>query len=292
MRPIWEAYLCQIDITNVCGKGCLYCDRYDRHIRKDQRFFMTIKEIETALDSLKDWPTKIGIIGGEPTLHPQFNEICALIRDRGLRSKCQLFTMGGINYEKNLTLIRESFYHVCLNPHTTQKQRVCLVQPITVAIKDVVDDVEYREKLINDCWVQRTWCPTIGKKGAFFCEIAYALDTILDGPGGYPIEPGWWKKTPEEFKNQVDRYCKYCGMPVPLERELMSKKKENITSGLYEIFKQNNLPRLSIDKDVTICDRKLTIAEMEETKKTWDPGNYRQDIRPDIKEGWKKRPHL
>jgi hypothetical protein len=288
MKPIWEAYLCQIDITNVCPEACLYCDRYVRHIRKDQHFFMPIKEVEKALDSLEGWPGKIGIIGGEPTIHPQFVEICELIRDRGLRNKSQLFTIGGKKYEKNLQVIEEAFFHISCNPHTPEQKNVCLVQPITVAIQDVVENAEYRAKLIDECWVQRTWCPTIGPKGAFFCEIAYALDVILDGPGGYPIKPDWWRKTPREFKDQIDRYCKYCGMPVPMERELLKEKREKITPGLYNLFKQHNLPRLSTD-DVTIFDRKFTIKEMEETKKTWDPGNYRQDIRKDMKEGWKRR---
>ena len=288
MRPIWEAYLCQIDITNACPGSCLYCDRYMRHIRKDQQFFMTVEEVETALDSLEDWPTQIGIIGGEPTIHPQFTDICKLIIKRGLRRKCHLFTMGGPGYDKNLGLIKEAFFYIALNPHTKQKKEVCLVQPTTIAIQDVVEDAGYRAKLIDECWVQRTWCPTIGKKGAFFCEIAYALDTILDGPGGYPAEPGWWKKTPEEFKDQVDRYCKYCGMPVPTKRESMNGKKEKISPGLFNLFKKHHLPCTSCEC-VTLFEDKLSIEQMEETKKTWDPGNYRQDIRADMKEGWKRR---
>lgn len=249
---------------------------------------MSIAEIERALDSLEDWPGYIGIMGGEPTVHPQFVEICQLLKKRGLRSKVRLFTMGGSAYEKNRTLIKETFHSICYNPHNFDQQEICLHQPITLAIQDVVKNKDYRDELISNCWAQKTWCPTIGQKGGFFCEVAFALDLILDGPGGYMIEPGWWNKTPKEFKDQVKRYCRLCGLAVPVERELIKIEKEKISPGLLALFKKHRLPRLS-DEDVILFDRKLTIREMEKAKERWDPGNYRQDIRSDRGYGWKTR---
>jgi len=245
---------------------------------------MTLNEVEKAINSLKGWPGHIAIMGGEPTVHPHFEEICHLLQRKYNRSKYQLFTMGGRKYEEYLKLIKETFYHVCYNPH----KGVCRHQPITVAVQDVVEDDAYRKDLIDNCWVQKTWCPTIGPKGAFFCEVAFALDMILDGPGGYPVKRGWWKKSPEQFRDQVERYCKYCGMPIPMERESLKIKKEKISAGNLRLFKAHNLPRLS-DKDVILFDRILTIKEMEKTKINWDPGNYKQDKRRDILYGWKKR---
>ena len=288
MRPIWEAWFCHIEVTNVCGRGCLYCSRYDRHIRKDQRFFMDLKMIENALDSLEGWPHRIGIIGGEPTFHPRFEEICRLLQSRYGKGRYGLWTTGGKRYEKYKKLINETFGMLAYNEHNPEQEKTCRHQPLTIAIQDAVEDPEYRKKLIDECWVQRMWCPSIGPKGAFFCEVAYALDTILDGPGGYPVKPNWWKKTPEQFKDQVEQYCKYCGMPVPIERELIKNKRERITPKLYSIFRQHNLARLS-KGDIILFNRKLMISEMDETKKTWDPSNYREDIRSDVKDGWKER---
>ena len=126
--------------------------------------------------------------------------------------------------------------------------------------------------------MQKVWCPTIGPKGGFFCEVAYALDSILDGPGGYPIEPGWWKKTPAEFKDQVDRYCLHCGMAVPLKRERLNVSRETFSPGNLELFKKHNLPGIL---DVEIFDKILTVEEIEENRRGWDPGNYRGDIKED-----------
>jgi len=249
---------------------------------------MDISTIKKALDSLEGWPNRIGIIGGEPTFHPEFEEICFLLQKRNDKRKYGLWTIGGKKYEKYKKLINETFGMIAYNEHNSKQRELCKHQPLTIAIQDVVEDTDYRNELIDKCWAQRTWCPSIGPKGGFFCEVAYAIDSILDGPGGYPVESGWWKKTPGEFADQVDRYCKYCGMPIPMERELIKEKKEKMSPELHDLFKQHDLLRLSAD-DVIMHTRKFTTEELEKAKKIWDPSNYREDIRPDIEEGWEKR---
>jgi len=283
MKPISEAWLCQIDITNFCGRGCVYCSRYDRHIRSDQRFNMDLGFFEEVVLSLKDFPGKIGVIGGEPVYHPKFEEICLLLQkllSKERRRGLWLWSSGGALFEKYKKLIGETFAGVAYNPHTKSQQKVCRHQPITVAIGDVVEPGEYRDKLIDDCWVQKTWCPTVTSKGAFFCEVAGALDMLLDGPGGYLIESEWWARTPEEFQDQVDRYCLHCGMPVPMERQLLKDKKERVSLGLLSLFKEHRLLKLT-EEFVDVFDRRFTIEEIEEAKKTWDPGNYRGDKQKD-----------
>ena len=277
MKPISEAWVCQIEVTNVCGRGCLYCSRFDRHIRKDQRFFMDMETLEKALISLDGWPNQIGIIGGEPILHPEFEAICKLLQKYNNKPKYGLWTSGGERYIRYRSLIDETFAFVAYNEHTETQREVCKHQPLTIAIQDVVMDGEYRKQLINDCWVQKTWCPSIAPKGTFFCEVACALDSILDGPGGYPIEPGWWKRTLIEFQDQINRYCKHCGMAIPVETELIKTRQEKISAGNLALFRKHNLPRLG-EQDIILFDKKLGAAEMEKTKLTWNPGNYRQDI--------------
>lgn len=282
MKPIWSAWLAQVDITSHClgERNCIYCTRFVRHVRKDQHFFMDLKTLEKSLLSVKNFPKKIGIIGGEPTLHPEFEEVCKLIR-RTLPNKfVQLFTTGGARYDKFEPLIKKTFSFVALNRHTEEQKKSCKHQPITIAIQDVIKDEELMWKMIDDCWVQRKWCPTINHKGAFFCEIAGAIDVILDGPGGWEIEPTWWQKRPSQFQDQVKRYCRYCGAAIPLPRETIDNNIEKISKGNYELYKKLNLPRISKD-DVSIYDEKLTIDQIKENLKTWAPWNYRGDVCPD-----------
>jgi len=251
---------------------------------------MGIEVFKNALETLRGWPTTIGIIGGEPVLHPKFEELCLALRDfkKTESNRIGLWTSGGKGFEKNKKLIDEVFDFLAYNKHTEYQKKTCLHQPITISISDVVKDENYKKKLIDECWVQRMWCPSIGIKGCFFCEIACALDKLLDGPGGWKTERGWWKKEPKDFQDQVERYFKYCGMPVPLKRELLSIKRDKISSGLLKIFKEHNLRNLN-DQNIEVFDKELTIEELGEIKKEWDPGNYRGDLRSDMSDGWEKR---
>jgi len=120
-------------------------------------------------------------------------------------------------------------------------------------------------------------------KGAFFCEVAAALDVVLDGPGGYPLEPDWWQREPEDFRDQVERYCRHCGMAVPIEREPITTEHEKISVSNMFLFQSHNLRGV---EDMEVFYDTLTIEEMEAIRPTWDPGNYRGDIRKDRAHGY------
>lgn len=285
MKPISKSWLCQIDITNVCGRGCAYCTRYDRHIRGDQRYSMSLEDFEKAILSLEGYKGKIGIIGGEPIYHAQFEELCLLLQDLlppEKRRRIMIWVSDGKLYrEKYVELIAQTFGKIAsFNEHNEEQQKTQKHQPSTIAIGEAVEPGEYRDQLIDNCWVQQKWCPSITNKGAFFCEVAGSLDTIIDGPGGYPVEPGWWRRTPEEFQDQVDRYCLHCGMAIPMKRQFIEDRVERITPELLSLLKSHNLPGLK-GNNFEVFDHKLSKVEIEEARIGWDPGNFRGDIKGD-----------
>ena len=277
MKPIEKAYCCMIDITSRCALSCLYCSRYSRHLRADQRRDMPLEDLARALDSLKDWPARIGIIGGEPLLYKDLEECCALIASRFPKERMMFLTSGGSNWAKYKPLVERTFKFIAYNEHNPEQAKVCRHQPMTVAVGDVIKNEEYRNELIDDCWVQRTWCPTISVKGAFFCEIAAAQDLLWDGPGGYPVEPGWWKRTPEQFKDQRDRYCRNCGMCLPMERDLVGCGTEKMSPTVHKMMLEHRNLRAAPGADVELYDQQLSIGEVEINKLAWYPGNYRED---------------
>ena len=283
MQPIYDAWCVQIDITNYCILSCLYCSRYNRHLRREQRKHMTLQQIATALDSLKTWPNKIGIIGGEPLLHPEFTQICELIRGKFPSSKMALWTSGGKNFKELLPIIKKTFGQIAYNEHNEEQLKTCKHQPLTIAIKDVVKDDELRKVLIDGCWVQRTWCASINHFGAYFCEVAAAQDVILnEGRNAWPVKPGWWEKTPEQFQDQVNKFCDNCGMAIPMERELILKKSEKFSPSVLKMFKDHNLMKIS-DNDIELFDYQFSKQEILDNIETWTPGNYRGDLREDEK---------
>ena len=106
------------------------------------------------------------------------------------------------------------------------------------------------------------------------CEVAGSLDILLDGPGGWPVEPGWWQRTQTDCQDQIDRYCHLCGMCVPMDKEFLSVRKERFTPKLAELFKSHGLRNMG-DESIEIVDLKLTRDQVAEARKTWTPWRNR-----------------
>jgi len=288
MNPLSQSWHIHIDVTQYCPDDCIYCSRYMRHQRPDHKYHMSLEMFEKALWSLREFPNRIGLMGGEPTIHPQFEQICEILQGEPVLPehgqykgylRYSLFTEGGARYRKfkESGLLDRTFQYIAVFEHTAEQKAVCKHQPTTLAIGDMVKDKELKDRLIDDCWAQKTWCPNITPKGAFFCELASGIDRIIDGPGGWPIEKFWWDKTPEQYQDQVDRYCDLCGFPVPVVRETMAAKKERVSSGLLKIMRERNLPRLG-ENDIIEITEPFTNEEISEAAKTWNPGKFRDDL--------------
>jgi hypothetical protein len=223
----------QIDITNDCFNHCSSCSRYVGNHKK--KFYMDWDVFRRACESLhtSHYKGMTGIIGGEPTLHPDFDRLIRYydtIVPRGwsnepnkndpfdnishYQQRCWNFDKGkkrglfsslGPGYVKHFELIRDVFEYQCVNDHKSNiMHQVSMLTRKELGIPD-------REwiKLRDNCWLQNNWSASITPKGAFFCEIAGALDMLFDGPGGWKIESGWWKRTPEEFGEQLN-WCEMC----------------------------------------------------------------------------------
>ena len=64
--------------------------------------------VEKAFKSLYDFPNRVGIMGGEPTLHPEFEEICKLMQKHVPFEKRGLWT-DGAKWEEHKDIIYETF---------------------------------------------------------------------------------------------------------------------------------------------------------------------------------------
>ncbi len=80
MRPLLDMDVIQIEITNACVHQCANCTRLVGHAKKP--FFMEMDFFKNAVDSLVDYPKMVGIMGGEPLLHPQFPEMAAYLKSK------------------------------------------------------------------------------------------------------------------------------------------------------------------------------------------------------------------
>lgn len=271
MKPIWESKCIQIEVTNACIYQCANCTRFVGHHRKP--FFMDLATVAKAIDSLEGFPGNIGLMGGEPTLHPQFREICKLFQKKIPNRRKREFWTAGHKWKEYYDIIHETFDRdlISYNDHSSPDGKH---QPMLVAAKDVIEDKKEMWKLIDDCWVQRRWSASITPKGCFFCEVAAAQDHMFNGPGGYPIKKGWWKKEPKDFQDQVRRYCPNCGAVIPIG--------ETSDHASFDIVSPSNARRLYklgspkiLAGNAAIYNRKWTAEEIRERQKKWNPQNYR-----------------
>ncbi len=246
---------------------------------------------------------KFSITGGEPLTHPDFAAINVLLRRHVPRERLNIFTFGPPKKRKELSTegslaapgsfgdvklpedrwpqndcdIIQTYGSIGFNPHNDTQKGICRHHPLTVAIGESVADEGLMWKLINNCWTQRLWAPTVNIHGAYFCEIAGALDRLLyDGAHAWAVEPGWWKRPPYLIQDQDSELCGHCGMSLPQERQLLGDSCELFSPGLLKRFRERGLQ--SLDESVRTVSLKYTRQEVIDTATNWYPANYREDL--------------
>jgi hypothetical protein len=200
---------------------------------------MDFDTFKSAVNSMKGFSGIVGIMGGEPTIHPEFFLFARYFKNNfGEDSQRTVWRKPGTDFMKHIEqnvfdlynsnqrglwssvtrkyaehfeLIQDTFGYQCLNDHSMTSFH----QPLLISRKELgIDDKEW-VILRDKCWIQNFWSASITPKGAFFCEIAASLDMLLNGPGGWPVELGWWKRKPKDFADQL-HWCELCGAALPL----------------------------------------------------------------------------
>jgi hypothetical protein len=233
----------QIEITNACVRECSNCTRLVGHAATP--FFMTVEAFKAAVDSLVGYPRMIGMMGGEPLIHPKFEDMALYLKSRIPRERCGLWSTLPPGREHFAPLIADVFGNVLLNDHTYGE---LYHSPILVSPSDLGMDEFVKWYHIDRCWVQNCWSASITPKGAFFCEVAAAIDMVFQGPGGWPVAPGWWKKTPKDYVEQMERYCNQCGASFPFRARKDTDVIDDISAGNLEKLSALNSPKIKRQK--------------------------------------------
>lgn len=263
MKSPADMKVIQIDITNACHKSCSNCTRFCGEHAKPS--YMDLDTFKKAVDSMEGFGGIVGIMGGEPTLHPQFPEMLEYysskvgeprpaafvgepapsFKDYGRTVKYMrgrkrgLWSALGPGYLKHFEQIQDVFPYQNLNDHQTINTH----QAILVTRKELgIPDKEWF-KLRDNCWIQNIWSASITPKGAFFCEVAGALDTLFNGPGGWPIEPGWWKRKPSDFGDQLN-WCEMCSVALKVPANNANEECDIVSPKMLEKLKEVNGPKI------------------------------------------------
>lgn len=235
----------QIAVTNACDDRCSNCTQHVPHIKKP--FMITPDQFRSACRSLQGYGGTIGMFGGNPCLHPQFDELCAIMREhfpfeqRGIwtnnmRGKGEVIRQTFNPEASNLNVHLEKAYAEEMTRDWLSKENATKEiwgvdtdswhSPVLVSMADIIPNEEKRWRLISECDINQTWSAIVtvvqGKVMAYFCEVAGSFACLYDDASfGIPIEglngqvdTGWWRQPIESFEAQIRKYCHDCGVPL------------------------------------------------------------------------------
>lgn len=227
----------QIHVTRACDKACFGCTQGSNLGGKP--VMITVEQFEQACASLADYFGICGIFGGNPAVHPQFDELCRILAKyipferRGLwcnnpMGKGRIMRKTFNPHVSNLNVHLDGVAYNEFKRDWPESMPFGLTEdsrhsPPFVAMLDVVPDESERWDLIGNCDINQNWsamvCSVRGQLRGYFCEIAGAQAMLhQDDPNwpdtGIPVEPGWWKRPMADFADQVRFHCHRCGVPL------------------------------------------------------------------------------
>ena len=256
MRSLCDMDTIQIELTNACKMSCSNCTRFCGHIPP---WYLSEDDFKQAVDSMVGYPKMTGFMGGEPLLHPKFEEFCAYALEKLSYEHLGLWTSLPKGFEHYAETICKTFKHIFINDHTRND---VFHGPVLVACDEIFENKNEMFYVIDHCWLQSAWSASINPRGAFFCEIAAAMSILFSGPEGWPVEEGWWWRTPKDFKEQIEEYCPKCGCCVPLKRRPSVEEIDDISPNNYERLKDRSL-KIKIGKCVVHDLKMATPQELE-----------------------------
>jgi organic radical activating enzyme len=247
---------------------------------------MELGEIEKAIKSLDGYSGNIGLMGGEPAMHPRFLGILELYRDLIPDKNRRQFWTSGWKWGEYKDEIHRTFHaeNISFNDHS--KLHSGRHQPLLVAIDEVVEDKALMRKFIDNCWVQNRWSASINTNGAFVCEVAAAMSYLVDNYWALGVEKDWWRIKPNDFfEDMVFSFCKHCSGCLPVSKHYTSHAP-------YSLISPGNIERYKFNQDrvdvahIDLCKAYIfgTSAEPGEEPGSlrdfpdWAPWNYRDEV--------------
>jgi len=197
-----------IDITWDCNLRCFHCNRSCEQAPTKER--MTVGQIRRFLSDSRERDVRwreIHIIGGEPTLHPEIDEIVRLIleyRDRhSPRMNVKLTSNGhGAGVATVLQRIPPG-----VDIRDTRKSERCQAQfvPFNLAPSETPEyaHADFR----NACSVTRDSGIGLSPYGYYPCVVAGGIDRILGFNRGRMTLP----YPEDDMYEELARFCALCG---------------------------------------------------------------------------------
>ena len=239
----------EIDITYFCNLTCSGCSRSSAQAPSNMH--MPISMIQDFLDDStkksKLWES-IHILGGEPTLHPNFVEIIMMI-DNWLEKYSpnteRKVISNGVSRKtvKNLSLIPENWRYDNSFKHDREAATEHF-EPFNYAPKDLENWKD--QDFTKGCYITQDSGIGLSPYGYHHCAIAGGIERVFNFGLGFDELPDH----PWQFLEMMKTYCALCGhflSDIPLERAQRSEL--NVDPGIQSISWQNGYEQWGVNGD-------------------------------------------
>jgi hypothetical protein len=240
----------EIDILYACNLKCDSCNRSSAQVNSQD--YISLEQIESfiteSIETNKKWDL-INILGGEPTLHPNFLEIVNKILFDYIKifSKNTMLQITSNGYgeltKKRLSqLPKHKQVYIDKNSFKTSSK----VDYFTPFNNAPLDQEKYSDvnNFSDGCWVASYCGVSLNLNGYYPCSIIGATDRLIDGNKG---KKSLTDMDEESQKKLMNEYCRYCGNYSDYESnfgdfiprcEKAYHKKNIVTKSWNEIYRR------------------------------------------------------
>lgn len=217
----------EIDITYLCNLRCQNCNRSisqapeKLHISLD-----TIKQfVAESIERKKHWKV-IRVLGGEPTLHPEFKQVIAeLLKYRAWEPTCSIIVVSN----GNSRTVNSALEKLPAEIKVENSAKTGNIQPAFGPFNDApIDDPAFKHaEYRNGCEIMETCGMGLTPLGYYPCAIAGGIDRIAGKKLGYSTLPS----DEDDMTELCQEMCRLCGhfkeghgMPQDLRAPLLTQK--------------------------------------------------------------------
>jgi len=202
----------EIDITYDCNLKCLNCNRSCTQApSKEMMSFEQIKGfIDETINLNLKWE-KINILGGEPTLHPDFLQIINLILEEyvykhSLNTVLQI-TSNGLPSSKKILEQLPLSKNIKINKLSFKKHYI-VEHFIPFNLAPIDNELFTNANFSNGCWITNSCGIGLNPYGYFCCAVAGGIERIF---GLKKSIMHLSSITEFELNEQLSTYCRFCG---------------------------------------------------------------------------------
>ncbi|MDE3271399.1 radical SAM protein [Pseudoalteromonas sp. G4] len=250
VQSIWTSFLgfqykpskdlIEIDITYLCNLRCNNCNRSSAQAPEASHISLADirKFVTETIDGKRHW-RRIRILGGEPTLHPEFLDIIQVLlklKEQGYADVIEVVSNGfGPKVKRALAQIPDG---IELENSEKAGNTQPMFGPFNLAPKD--DYLHKFSDFRHGCDIMHSCGIGLTPLGYFPCAVAGGIDRVTEGGCGRDHLPHDF----DEMRDLLARNCQLCGrfkdghyVPEKLRPALLEQKTSRSWLAIYKAWR-------------------------------------------------------